>query len=113
MAGDQLSMFTFCPACSGQRVYLPHQVAPVEVWRLPDGRCLVNFWDGLRAAVWVELSEEGRRWLAGELLKGLDAATGRGADALPAQSDTDVPRSLTRTNTDEEATQPEYSTGVL
>lgn len=89
---DQLAMFTFCPGCSGQRVLLPHQVAPVEVWRLPDGRCLVNFWDGLRTAVWVELSEEVRVWLAGELVKGLDAATGRGADALPVKSIPNVPK---------------------
>lgn len=91
-ATDQLPMFTFCPGCSGERVLLPHQVAPVEVWRLPDGRVLVNFWNGLRGAVWVELSEEGRAWLAGELLKGLDAATGRGADALPVQSVPAVPK---------------------
>lgn len=69
---SQLDLFNFCPSCGAKHIYTAAQVAPVEVWKLPDGRCLVNFWNGFNKAVWVEISEEGRRWLAEQLLEGIE-----------------------------------------
>ena len=68
----QLDLFNFCPSCGAKHIYTAAQVAPVEVWKLPDGRCLVNFWNGYSKAIWVEIPEEGRRWLAAQLLEGID-----------------------------------------
>ena len=67
----QGELFETCAICGGARVYLPHQVAPVEVMRMPDGRVLVCLYDGKRTAVWIELPESGRRWLGIQMLKGL------------------------------------------
>lgn len=77
-SGDpvQGELFQTCAICGGERVYLPHEVAPVEVMRLPDGRVLLCLWDGRRKSVWIEMPVEGRRWLATELVRDLDAEAG-------------------------------------
>ncbi len=81
---DQLSLFgDACPTCSAVRVLSPAAVAPTELWALADGRALLLLWDGRRASVWIELSESLRRWLAAELVKGLDATTGCTAESSP------------------------------
>lgn len=85
MTGDQLSLFgDACPTCSAVRVFTPAEVAPVELWPLPDGRALLLLWDGRRGSVWIELSESLRRWLAEQLLVGLDATAGGLAVEPPA-----------------------------
>lgn len=72
----QGELFETCAICGGARVYLPHEVAPVEVMRLPDGRVLVCLYDGRRTAIWIELPKSGRRWLAEQLLLGLEEVEG-------------------------------------
>ena len=68
----QGELFETCAICGGERVYLPHQVAPVEVMRMPDGRVLVCLYDGRRTAIWIELPKSGQRWLAEQLALGLE-----------------------------------------